>query len=424
MAALSLTNASALFKINYYKRSENMYNSANVTLGRIKKRFDFTGRSRSVSTSLSFSGGVGSGTLPTANVANYQEASISAKKVYAVCRIDRESIKASADDKGAFVRATREKVQKTVESYNRNASRILWNDASGILGKGDGTGTNVSGAGTSGDPYIVEIPLQSGTQVGGWKEANWEEKDFVSVVTGGDATTGLGGTAESDLLEISAVDAANRQISLVGTSVRLAALTGVDPLATTDAIVMQGSYENDPQGLKGVIDATSGTLYGITVQRRWQGLSSSASGAGLTTDLMNQQMLDVEKKFGKAPNLILCSYVQFRKLLNLLEDQKQYIIEPRSKDLKGKVSFKGVEFMSSMGAVGVFPERFIEDDRMYFINDNHVECHHRPDFGWFDDDGTVFLRTASSDEYEARYGGYYENYIEPTAHGVLHTLAV
>ena len=50
--------------------------------------------------------------------------------------------------------------------------------------------------------------------------------------------------------------------------------------------------------------------------------------------------------------------------------------------------------------------------------------YHRPDFGWFDDDGTVFLRLADEDSYEARYGGYFENLIIPTGHGCLKNLAV
>jgi hypothetical protein len=186
---------------------------------------------------------------------------------------------------------------------------------------------------------------------------------------------------------------------------------------------MQNSKLNDPSGLKGVLDAVSGTQYGITVGRRWQaGAQVAAGGAGLTTDLMNQVMLEVQRKSGKVPNLIMCSFTQYRKLLNVLEDQKQYLVEPRSPELVGKVSFRGVEFMSSAGPVGVFPERFIEDDRMYFLNDNYLSIYHRPDFGWFDDDGSVFLRT-SGDAYEARYGGYLESYIVPPFHGVISGLA-
>jgi hypothetical protein len=187
---------------------------------------------------------------------------------------------------------------------------------------------------------------------------------------------------------------------------------------------MQGSKDNDPYGIKGILDATSGSLYGVPVQRRWKaGAQEDAGGAGVTTDMMNSDMLKIQKSCGKVPNIIVTSFTQFKKILNILEDQKQYTLEPRAADLKGKVSFSGVEFMSAMGAVPIFPERFVDDDRIYYINDNFIEAHHRPDFGWFDDDGTVFLRTSSSDSYEARYGGYYQNYIAPPFHGVRKNLA-
>jgi hypothetical protein len=75
--------------------------------------------------------------------------------------------------------------------------------------------------------------------------------------------------------------------------------------------------------------------------------------------------------------------------------------------------------MSSAGPVGVFADRFVADDQMLFINDQAVELFHRPGFGWFDDDGTVFLRKPDSDDYEARYGGYLQAYVVPSFHGIL-----
>jgi hypothetical protein len=421
----SLSTATNLFKINYYEKSENMYNSANVLLGRVKKKYDFTGRQRFIATPLSFAGGVGSGSLPTAGVATYSDALIVAKKVYATCEIDREAMKASSDDAGAFVRATKEVVQKCVESYLRNASRIMFGDGSGLLGRGAANGAgdeaNVSGAGSSGSPYVVQFPVAT------WNEANFEEKDLVQVVTGlAVAPSFIGGTAEATFLVISAVDPANRKVSLVGTSARLATLSGSGPLAVTDGIALQNSYLNDPQGLQGVLNASiagTGTLYNIAVQRRWSMTFKDASGAGLITDMMNEVMLEVERKFGKAPKLIVTSYTQYRKLLNLLEDHKRYNLPARAEELKGMVSFSGVEFMSTRGSIGVFADRFCPASQMYFLNDDFIEVHHRPGFGWFDDDGTVFLRT-SGDSYEARYGGYYDNYITPTAHGCLYGLAI
>lgn len=397
MGQFNLTTATNLFKIKYGKLSENTYNSANVLLARVKKDFAFTGKRMDVAVPVSFAGGVGSGSLPTPNVAAVEDAVIQSKKMYSVIQIDREAIKASSSNEGAFVELTKYSVQKGVESWMRNMSRSLFNDGTGSLGQFSG-----SAAGTATAP-ILTITAAS------WKEANFEEKDYVNV------------NSLSSIWEVSAVNPVTREVTL-------ARISGSDDLtsigAGTHTVYMQNSKNNDPSGLKGVLDATSGSQYGITVQRRWQaGAQVAAGGAGLTTDLMNQTMLEIQRKSGKVPNLIITSFTQYRKLLNVLEDQKQYIVEPRSPELVGKVSFRGVEFMSSAGPVGVFPERFCEDDRMYMLNDNFITIHHRPDFGWFDDDGSVFLRTASSDAYEARYGGYLETYVVPPFHGVISGLA-
>jgi hypothetical protein len=420
MSNFNLTDQTNLFKINYYKKSENMYNSANVLQGRVTKKYDFTGKQRFVSVPLSFSGGVGSGSLPTPNAGDYEGAIIKAKKVYATCEIDREAIKASANDEGAFVRATKETVRKTVESYVRNSSRILWGDGSGVLGNGGASTANVSGAGSTASPYVVELDPDY------FKEANFEENDLVNIVTGNTRSTNTGGAAESTNLEIVDVDVDNYRVSLVGTSSRLSTLSGSAGFSATDAIAMQGSYGNDPTGLKSLKDiakAGSGNLYGIGYQRRWSLYVKDAGGSGISTDKMNNVLLDVEKRVGKTPNLIMASYKQFRKILALLEDQKRYPITPKSKDLKGKMSFSGVQFMSTKGPVGIFVDRFCPDNEVWFLNDKYMEVHHRPGHGWFDDDGTVFLRQSDSDAYGARYGGYYENYLVPTAHGVLEGLA-
>lgn len=394
MAQFNITNANNLFKIKYGKLSENVYNSANVMMARIKKSFDFTGRQLFIPVPQSFQGGVGSGTLPTANFANYEDAVLTRKRVYARILIDREAMKASADDAGSFVRATKHVVSKGVESWMRNASRILFNDGSGELGIVDSIVDN------GGGNFDLVITAAS------FKEANFEEQDGVNIETG-----------NTDLFTIDSVDPATL-------TVVVQRQTGSQTPAATDEIFMQGSEDNDPQGLKGVCDATSGTLYTVPVGRRWQAVQTDAGGAGLTTDLLNEQVLEITRRSGKTPNLIMMSYTQYRKLLNLLEDQKQYIVEPRSADLKGKVSFKGIEFLSSAGALPIFPERFVEEDRIYVLNDNFIETRHAPGFGWFDEDGTVLLRSADEDSYEARYGGYYENYIVPPFQGRIENLAI
>ena len=407
----NMEDVNALFKIKYEKLSENVYNSANVLLGRVKKSYNFTGKQLIIAIPQSFAGGVGSGNLPSANKALYSDAKITAKKMYAVVEVDRETIKASLSDEGAFVRATKEVVKKGVESFMRNLSRALFNDGSGKLGDIDST----SAAGGSATLKISDASF---------KESNFEERDLVDIEEK-DAGNNL--SMKATQLEILAVDETAKTITLSAT---------VTPTAGSDlvAVYMQKSKGNDPDGLKGVLQQSNreqidgvNASFDIKHGRRWEAVVEPAAQAAISTDMLNKVMLKIKKKSGKTPNLIVCSFKQYEKILNLLEDQKRYTVQTRA-GLKSKsgadISFSGVEFMSVDGPVGIFPERFVEDDTIYLLNDSHIHLYHRPDFGWFDDDGTVFLRKADSDAYEARYGGYLECYINPCFHGVITGLSV
>lgn len=419
---LSLADVNALFKIKYEKLSENVYNSANVLLGRVKKSYNFTGRKLQISIPQSFSGGVGSGSLPQANAAKYVAAEIEAKKVYAVVDVDRETIKASLSSEGAFVQATKEVVKKGVESFMRNMSRILFNDGTGRLGKVAAAGVEEILLSTGEATTDAQNNPNDATKltIEDFKEANFEERDLIQVVAGSAASADLRADAKLEIDQV-LVDEGAIIIRGVGLSV-----------SAGDDLVMQGSLRNDPMGLKGAIKAaTPGeSLHAVPSSRRWSSEEidmADRSSQDVSTDLLNEMMLKIKKKCGKTPNLIVTSYKQYELILNLMESKKQFNVNTRA-GLKSKsgadISFSGVEFMSIDGAVGIFPERFVEDDRIYFLNDSHIHMYHRPDFGWFDDDGTVFLRKHDRDEYEARYGGYLETYINPCFHGVIKGLSL
>lgn len=397
MAEFSLTNSSALFKTKFGKLSENAYNSANVMLGTIKKEYNFTGEDMKVAVPTFFAGGVGSGSLPTANPASASKATITAKSVYSVTEVQRQAIKASASDEGAFVEALKWNVQKSVEAFNRNASRILFGDGSGALG----TTTAAVATGTAVNPIII---ISAAT----WVEGHWEENDYVNV----DSLTSV--------WRIDTVVPSTKTINLT----RISGADDLTAIATAKIVYMQNSKNNDPLGLKGVCDAVGGSLYGVTVGRRWQATQIAAGGSGIGEDILNELIISVQYKCGKTPKKIMTSYTQYRKILNFLEDHKVYNVDPRASELKGKISFSGIEYMSDAGPIGIFADRMCEDDRVYAVNTDFITAHHRPDFGWFDDDGTVFLRLATSDAYGARYGGYYENYIIPSFQGVVTGLAI
>ena len=142
--------------------------------------------------------------------------------------------------------------------------------------------------------------------------------------------------------------------------------------------------------------------------------------------MLNQCILEVKYAFGETPDMIVTSFVQYRKLLNQLEDQKRYmVVESRNSGPKGKFSFQALEFMSDDGPIPIVPERFCPDDTVLVLNSDFIEMHARPDGGWIDDDisGSIFLRGAQTDTFQARYAVYYENGIMPTAHGIITGLA-
>lgn len=403
MAEYSLSSVDKLFKTVYGKLSEKLYNSQNVMVSRVEKSFDFTGKDLKITMPGGFGGSVGSGSLPTANKKAYLQATIETKSLYGRLNIDRKSMYASKDDKGSFVRLLTEGIENTVESWMRNFNRILFADGSGALGTMAGTN---SGSGTSGSPYLCVISDAT------FHEARLEEGDFVNI-----------GADTSTIMEIVNLDVATKTVSLVvvSGSVTIGA-------SDTDVIHMQGSKDNDPIGLAATVGDNTSTIYGIdqtaSGNRRFKSTRVDANGTEISPALINKAVLKIHKKCGKYPNLCITSYEQFIKLENQLENQKYVEIKSKDESLKSKIGFDALEITAGAKRIPVTIDRFCELDEMWLLNDDHIKVMHSPGFGWFDDDGTVLLRQADSDGYEARYGGYLQVFIKPNFHGQIHNLAV
>jgi len=319
-------------------------------------------------------------------------------------------MKAGKNSEGIFdVSALKHVAERAVSALSRNMSRILFGAGDAALYVGNASNSNVTGAGSSGSPYIVNMNGDATSIV----FAKFEEGDLVNV------------NSETTNLAVAAVvtTAGAEAIHLVGTSTRLAALAASGPFTTTDTLFVQGSKDADPQGLK-LIQKTTGSSYGVAhTKRRWQGTSIDAGGAGISEDLLNQLVLDIEEKTGTTPDMIVASYFQFRKIKDFMSDHKRIEVSPRDERLVGKVSFSALQFMSASGPLPIIADRFVEKDYVYALNTDHIEAMHAPDFGWFDEDGTIFLRRDTADRYQARYGGYMEIFIEPAFQGVLKNLA-
>jgi hypothetical protein len=418
MANYNLTTATGVFKTKYIKMSRDMFNSENVVLAKVKRNDSFVGDQALISVPTSFGGGRGSGVIPRANVAAYQKMLITAKKLYAIIEIDNEAIKASQTDEGAFVRLSKEPVKRGVQSWQANLSRMLFNDSVATNGNGRlGISSSATAITSAAGVYTVTFATAAANPVN-WKTANWETKDFVN--------TDVGGSAEYEVTNVTPnASATTATVTLTQSNGSAFDLTG----RTSVQFFMQNSKNNDATGLRGVLLATSGSAYNINIGYRWQAPSQLTSlSAGITPDLLNQQALDIKYAFGENHDMFVTSFVQYRKLLNQLEDQKRYmLVESRNEGPRGKFSFQALEFMADTGPIPVIAERFVEDDTLYSLNSDFIEFHARPDGGWVEDPtmgGSIFRLSPTNDTWQARYAVYGEFGIMPSAHGVMTGLTV
>lgn len=424
------SNEANLMKIKYGKLIDKQFNKDNVILGRIKKMQDLIGSQIERPLIQSIGGGVGAGSLPTANENKIAKVKLSdSKKLYAVVSVDRETMKRAKVSEGAFVSMTKYPVKIAVESFNRNLTRqILRNDIAGagslITGAVD-SGTPPSDVGGSGTinsiSYDFKIPFDKAST---YSAAAFEGIEIGDILNVNSEATAL------EVVEMTVSEAngyATGTIYVTGTSARLTVLSDACcplPFIETDNLYMQNSRTKELDGIAGVLAATSGTYKNVTIGRRFQSYRKDASSAALSTDLLNDLVINIKRRSGESPDMLLTSHHQFIKLLNLLEDQKTYNLPARDKKFKGQISFAAIEFMSADGPIPVIPDRFMDNNKVFALNSNHIELHTTPGgFEWFDEDGTVFLRDAT-DSYSARYGGYCELFVNPHFQGELHTLAV
>lgn len=407
MAITTLTDAdySALFKRTYGQYGDNLYGAGveDPLESQIPKVFDFGGSDHRMAVKVGFGGGTGFGSLPTANMSKNVEVVLSRKKAYARMNLDRETIVASRGKASAFKEATQEETIGKLRSFTRTQACALYNDGTGILGQHDG---NFGGTATDPEATILNTGLYQ------FRNGFFEEGDYVNV------------NALASVFEIVDVNITTRVVTM-------SRLSGSDDLtaigAGTHNIQLQNSLNAAPSGLLGAANFSAGSLYGVTFQRRWAPFTNAKSVASLiTTSDLNNAVLQMDNRNGECPNLIIMSTVQCEKYLNQLEEKKRYtsLISKKNKMTHANVSFSAIEFMSVKGPIPVVSSRYMRDDSVMLVNTNKMFRKHAERFGWFDEDRTILLRMQDQDAYEARYGGYYENYINPQHVGWISNNAV
>lgn len=416
MTVNNITNNAFLFKETWSDISRNHYNSDTILLSRVKKKYDLQGIKDHVAVPLGMSGGVGglvNGYLPEGGAETGDQMEITAKDVVGVATIDRKAMKAAMTDRGAFERFTKRPVQKCVESYDTLVN-ILWH--------GDGNGrvglTKSSTAYISGGATAPVIEFDSTTFFERWFQRNFQ------VNFGNSGDTGV----EDGLFTITSVDTTNKRVTFARASGSFDLSSGTN--ADARQVYFQNLFKAAPQGIEGIVMATSGSPYTIPYDADTWGsyIYDAASGPpsiSMLNYVFNQQMTRVSSE--DLPNFILTSPEIWAILSDLMEGQKRIVLAPRDKNLtvEAGFGFGGLSYTTPAGkTIPIVADRHCKKNRIYGLNDEFMYMHHLPDQGWWDEDGQVFLRVPNRPWYSATYGGFFENVIHPTFQFAIKTVGI
>lgn len=374
----------------------------------IDKVEDFTGKQSEHKVELDYGGSTGFGTLPTAYGVTIDELDLTHKKLYARLYLDGLAWEQSKNDEGAMEEMSKFEIRVKTKSFKRTLEFALWGNADGALGTGDGS----TPTGSAAAPVII---ITAAT----FNAARWHTKMIINV-----------GSATDNYL-VTAVNTSTRAITLS----RLDGSVDLTSGAFSSVCYLQGSKDIAFTGVKKVCSASSSTLYGITVGRGWQATQIAASSAQITPSILQQAVLNIKDEVSETPNLIACSTTQYRKLLAYAEHLKAFQIDPKlPTNKKGKVmteykylsqlSYSGVALATDQGLVPVISSRFIDSDTVYLLNTNYMKfCSTPKGIHLKDQDGTVFIRSSTTDEYEGRMALYGDLLMVPTYQGQITGLA-
>lgn len=405
----SLTDLSNLYRIAYgdFELDAAGWDHSEL-IGMIKKSEKFVGNKLEMAQLVDWGGGQSSGSLPSSSTSTIYRPFITAKSIYATSVLDSQSMKAArraGSNLGAFMDATELSIMTMKRSFADQIARQFFGDGTGVLGTIDAGGVVVNA------PGDYTLTISSAT----WLQAPWMLNDLYNIGTGTDLFL-------------------STEIDLNARTVRVVRQAGTQVPVAGESVYKQKSKDNEMFGLKGVVDTTAGSLYGVSVGYRWQAERLDANGQTLSVKLMRQ--LDQDMRFlarGELPTDYIMSATQLR-LFEDGEDAKSIIyIEPNVSPIREAGSQVAAVKINGR-TVRLHWSPYCQEDRMYAINRNKVGMFIRPDTadgndpgGFIENGDSIFFPLHVSgtplDSYAMFYATYAEFFINPTFTGAIYNLA-
>jgi len=369
-------------------------------LGLVKKADDFVGsqidvplehdhpsRSRTFTYASTGGSNAGQNQNPSASV----KYNLTRKKDYATGVLDAETMHASRNDMGSWVRALQREQSNTVLSLRKNTAISLYRDTGGSIGIIDASGPQ-NGDGT-GDMF--QLTNKSDT-------ANFVVGQALHI----DPDDGSGSLTDSDVVYVRRVDFDAGQVfcSLTQGGAAGTISTNIAAVAAADYVFNAGDFGASIHGLASWIPLTAPSS-----GENFLGIDRSVNVVRLAGHRLNDTSMSYEEMVQELAARIMYSGGGNLTCFMSPIQVKQFALELDTKVVRdpggtGKAGFRGIAVDTVAGTVEVLGDPACPENRMYMLDLSCWKIHHLKGLPHLvEDDGLARLRVADADQVEFRY---------------------
>lgn len=302
---------------------------------------------------------------------------------YGRVQLSGQTIELVNENFQAFSSAIHEEMTGLKNDILKDTNRILWGNGLGVLATID----------TAAGPVNTVSVGTNETHV------DWLDLDMQV-----DILSSNGVTPKASNRKVTAINEATGDFTFDG-----AAATVV----VGDIVVRAGNYGREPQGLTSLV-AASGTLFNLdpTVEPLWKSTEDNSGGALSESKMI--KMMDVIRKKGARPSVIMTDLGTRRAYFNLLTTQRRFT---GTKSFEG--GFEGLAFAYE-GEVPVITDVDAPAGKMWFLTEDSFKVYRRRAWDWESRDGNMWKWVVGYDAMEAFMKQYWEFATERrNANGVM-----
>ena len=328
--------------------------------------------------------------LPTAGSQGVTNLLIPIAHLKGRIQLSYEVMRASRSDKGAFVRAMDLEQKGLVNDVARQRNRAL-----------AGYGSEILAVITTGATSTLQTIENPGGVAGTVNPGRFLKPNMVIVIT--DPT---GATIRSTQVE-TVVSVSGAVLTL---SASTATTTGDIITLGTSSLVStgQGSYDDASMGILGIVDTTTyvttifGLQRGVTANLFYDSQVLTSVGT-VNSDILQRGIDNCEEVSGEMIDKFICHSSVRREISKLTEADRRYAASDKPQNFdagtqaganKKDLTFNGWSFRT---------DKDMAYGTLVGVNTSHLSWLPETKGEWAEDDGTILLRVANVDAYEARF---------------------